>query len=112
MNSALRAQSLCPFTQNELLDLAGRCLRQRTEDDRARRLEVREMLATPGNQLELGDARRVRLEQHECTRRLAPLLVRPGDDRGLHDLRMTVTAFLDFQRADVFAARDDDVLVA
>src|SRR5881227_883847 len=99
MNSAL--QSLGSLAEHELLDLAGRGLRQRTEDDRARRLEVREMLATPGDQLELGDARRVRLEQHERTWRLAPLLVRSGDDRGLHDLRMAVKAVLDFQRADV-----------
>src|SRR2546423_15135192 len=110
MISDLRSQSPGSLAKHELLDLAGRGFRQRTEDDRARRLEVREMLATPGDQLELGDARRVRLEQHERTRRLAPLLVRPGDNRGLHYLRMTVKEFLDFQPADVFAARVKVVL--
>ena len=70
------------------------------------------MLATPGDKFDLGDARSVRLEQHERTGRFAPFLVRPGDDRRFHHLRMAVEAFFDFQRADVFAARDDDVLSA
>src|SRR6266568_8702177 len=91
MNSAL--QSLGSLAEHELLDLAGRRLRQRAENDRARRLEVREMLATPGDKLDLGDVRSIRLEQHERTGRLAPFLVRPGDDRRFHHLRMAVEAF-------------------
>ena len=54
----------------------------------------------------------VRLHGHERARRLAPSLVGPGDDRRLHDLRMAVEHFLDLERGDVFAARDDDVLRA
>src|SRR4029453_12628204 len=72
---------------------------------------MREMCAAPGDELRLGDGR-AGLEQDERARRLAPFLVGLGDDRGFDHLRMAIEAFLDFERADVLAARNDDVLGA
>ena len=44
--------------------------------------------------------------------RLAPVRIGPRDHGRLHHLRMAIQALLDLERADVLAARDDDVLAA
>ena len=54
----------------------------------------------------------IRLQRDEGAGRLAPFLVRLGDDRRLHHLRVAVQHLLDLERGNVLAARDDDVLRA
>ena len=52
-----RAAAASLLAQHELLDLAGRGLRQRPEHDALRHLEVREMLAAPGDDVGLASPR-------------------------------------------------------
>src|SRR5512143_1949453 len=66
--------------QDELLDLAGRGLRQLAELVALRHLVARQVLATMRVELVRGD-RRARLELDERARRLAPLRVGLRDDR-------------------------------
>src|SRR3954447_437309 len=69
------------LTQHELLDLAGRGLRQLAEHDGARRLEAREVPAAELDQLGFAD-RGVALQLDESARRFTPLRIRLGDHRG------------------------------
>ena len=82
------------------------------EHDLLRHLEMRDAVAAPVDDLGGRHALRARLQRHERARRLAPVRIRPRDHRRLHHLRMAVQALLDLERADVLAARDDDVLAA
>src|SRR5262245_17077882 len=62
------------LAQGELLDLAGRSLRQRAEDHGPRCLEPREVRAAVLDDL-LGGRGHARLELDERARRLAPLRI-------------------------------------
>src|SRR4051794_36268718 len=72
------------LTQRVFLDFPGRGLRQRAEYDMARRLVVREIGAAPGDDVSGADLACIGLQRDEGARRLAPSLVRFGDDGGLH----------------------------
>ncbi len=52
------------------------------------------------------------LQLDKGNRRLAPLLVRSRHHRTGQHRRVTVQGILDLERADIFAAADDDVLAA
>src|SRR5665213_3229670 len=65
------------IAQHVFLHLAGRGLGQGTEHDRARRLEMRQVLAAESNDL-LRRGARARLERHEGAWRLAPFIVVKG----------------------------------
>src|SRR6266581_7523509 len=100
-----------PLAQRVLLHLAGRGLRQRTEGDRPRALEVCEYRAAVGD--DVGLRRRPSLLEHdERLRHLAPLRVRHGDHRHLEHVGVARDRLLDLDGRDVLAARDDDVLLA
>src|ERR1700720_427212 len=106
----LRLPLPLPVAQHELLDLAGGGLRQLSELDGGRRLEVGDVLLAELDDVPLGGAL-VRLQRDERLGPLAPFLVRDRDHRALHDARMPGHALLDLDRRDVLAARDDDVLL-
>src|SRR5579884_691481 len=106
---ALLAAGPLPLPQHVFLDLAGRGLGKVSELYPLRALEVRDPLAAVGDDL-LGRRRPAGPERHERLRHLAPGLVRRGDDRALQDGRVGRDRLLDLDRADVLAARDDDVL--
>src|SRR5439155_16996168 len=101
-----------PFlvAQHELLDLAGRGLRQIPELDSGRRLEMRDVLLAEVDDVLLGRLL-ARLERDEGLGPLPPLLVRDGHDRALHHRRVLGHALLHLDGRDVLAARDDDVLL-
>src|SRR4029077_6078923 len=98
------------LAQLEFLDLARRGLRQRAKDNRSRHLVMREVGAAPRDYIRGRDRTGILLERHESARGLAPVRVGFGDHRRLDDLRVAVEHFLDLERRDVFATRDDDVL--
>src|SRR6185437_11475738 len=104
-----RVDRSCTLAQQELLDLARRRLRQFAEHDALRHLESREMPAAMLDQLAGLDAS-ARFQFDERARRFAPARIGFRDDRRAEDRRVTVQHVLDFERADVLAARDDDVL--
>src|SRR5438067_10125054 len=104
-----RARRSRALAQYELLDLAGRGLRQLAEDHFLRRLEAREMHAAVLDQVGLRDLR-IRFDLHERARRFAPLRIGLRDDRSGKHRRMTIEHILDLERADVLAARNDYVL--
>ena len=79
---------------------------------RPRHFVMRQIGAAPGDDVGGRNRAGIRLQCDEGAGRLAPFLVRPGDDRGFHDLRMAIQHLLDLDRGDVLAARDDDVLRA
>src|SRR6266446_5881905 len=108
------ADLLRALAQLEFLDLARRGFWQRSEDDRPRYLVMGEVGAAPGDDVIAGNGAGagLRLERDKSARGLAPDRVGPGDDRRLHHLRMAIERILDFERGDVLAARDDDVLRA
>src|SRR4029079_9826646 len=106
----LRRELAGAIPQHVFLDLARDGLRQRTEHDMLRNLEMREVLAAPRDDIARLRALRIILERDEGAGRFAPVRIGPSDDRSLHHVRMTIKALLDFERAHVLAARDDDVL--
>src|SRR5574338_71603 len=107
-----RAVAPVRLAQHELLQLSGRGARQRRHElDRARALEVREVLPAEREQLGLARAR-ARAQHDESLGRLAPLLVGHADHRALEHRLVAVERVLDLGGADVLAARDDDVLLA
>src|SRR5881396_3145536 len=92
------------LAQDVLLDLPGRGLWERAEGHRLRALAVRH---------DVGLGRRPPLLGHdERLRDLAPALVRHGDHRHLEHVGVARDRLLDLDGRDVFAARDDDVLLA
>ncbi|PAV67246.1 hypothetical protein WR25_02371 [Diploscapter pachys] len=100
-----------PFAQDEFLDLAGGRLRQRHQRHMPRRLEVRQALATPADQLFAGDIPLgLGTQGDEGMRGFAPARIGPRHHGGLEHLRMLVEHLLDLQRTDVLAAGNDDVL--
>src|SRR5829696_5644836 len=105
--------ALRPFlvAQDELLDFAGRGLGQLGELDGRGSLEAGDVLLAEVYDLLLGRILPL-LEYDERLGALAPLLVRDGDDRGLHYGRVARNGLLHLDRRDVLAAGDDDVLVS
>ena len=103
----------CPLAlaQHELLDLAGRGLRQRPELDRVRALVVREALAAERDDL-LRGRRGALVERDERLGPLPPVRVRDPDDRALEHRRVGGDRLLDLDAGDVLSAGDDDVLAA
>src|SRR5512138_2580242 len=99
------------LAKDELLDLAGRRLRQVAELDRRRALEVRDVLAAELDDLRLGGLL-PGLQRDERLGPLAPLVVRNRDHRALEHRRVARDALLDLDRRDVLAARDDDVFLS
>src|SRR5260370_905984 len=69
------------LAQHEFLDFPGRRLRQRPEDDVARRLEMRQMLAAEGDDLG-GGGGGTGFQGDERRRRVAPIRCGAGDARG------------------------------
>src|SRR5690348_3988896 len=92
------------LAKHELLDLAGRRLRELAEYHAPRRLEPRQVGAAMLNQLGLGDAR-AGPDLDERAGRLAPLRVGLRNHRRRQHGGMAVERVLDLDRADVFAAR-------
>ena len=76
-----------------------------------RRFEPGEALAGEGNQLRLG-RRRALFQLDKGAGHLAPFLIRLGDDGAERNRRVMHQRALDLDRADVFAAGDDDILRA
>src|SRR3712207_1243625 len=95
--------------QDELLDLAGRGLREVCELDGGGGLEAGDALLAVVYDLLLGSLLSL-LEGDEGLRALAPLLIGDGDDRGLHHRRMPGDRLLHLDGRDVLAAGDDYVL--
>src|SRR4051794_31692906 len=98
------------LSQFELLDLSCRGLRQTAEGDEPRTFEVRQMHAAPGDDVFLRGALHVRLERDEGMWSLAPLIVGLCYHSCLHYVGVLVKHLLHFQRADVLASGDDDIL--
>src|SRR5918993_2492641 len=105
--------ALRPFlvAQDELLDFAGRGLGQLGELDSRGGLEAGDVLLAEVYDLLLGGLLPL-LEHDKRLGALAPLLVRDGDDRGLHYGRVARHGLLHLDGRDVLAAGDDDVLVS
>jgi hypothetical protein len=80
----------------EFLHLAGCSRRQRPEHHRLRRLEVREPVASEGDDLVLGRLS-AGLELHEGARRLTPFRIRSRDDGG--ELHRRVRGLLPYLEA-------------
>src|SRR5215216_496462 len=99
------------IAKNELLDLARRGLGELGELDGLGGLETSDMLFAEIYDLLFGRLLPL-LEHDECLRALAPLLVRDGDDRGLHDGRVARHGLLHLDGRDVLPTGDDDVLVS
>src|SRR6478736_5085551 len=95
-----------------LVDLPVEQARQRIEEiDAARFLVARDQIAAVLDELVL--AGRAGRPQHDAgLDRLPPAAVRHADDGRLQHRRMRQQRLLDFARIDVFAARDDHVLLA
>src|SRR5262245_16243752 len=108
--NALLAPAPLLLAQDELLHLPGRRLRERTEDDRLRTLEVREHRPAVRDDVRLAHDPSV-LRHDQRLRHLAPIPVRHCDDRDLEHVGMTRDGLLDLDGRDVLAARDDDVLL-
>src|SRR5213594_79114 len=99
------------LAQDVLLDLPGRGLWERAEGHRLRAFEVRQR--RPAVRHDVGLGRRPPLLGHdERLRDLAPALVRHRDHRHLEHVGVARDRLLDLDGRDVFAARDDDVLLA
>ena len=105
-------QCLRLLSQHVFLDLAGRGLRQGAEDDGAGHLEARPSAARQCAISSASVAVAPRFSVDEGAGRLAPFLVRPRDHGAVDHSRVAVERALDLDRADVLAARDDDVLRA
>src|SRR5215469_12752117 len=84
-----------PVAQHEFLDLARRGLGERPEHHRPRRLEMREVLAAPGDDLGSAHLAGAGFQRDEGARRLAPFVVGARHHRSLHHLRMAVEHLLD-----------------
>src|SRR5215831_3044695 len=102
-----------PFAiaQHELLDLAGRGLRQLAELHRRRTLEAGDVLPAELDDLLLAGSRAL-LERDERLGALSPLLVRNRHHRAFEDGRVLGDGLLDLDGRDVLPTRDDDVLLA
>jgi len=85
--------------------------RQHAEHDLLRDLEPGQSGPAMGNDLVFRHVR-AGLQLDKSARRLAPLVIRPRDDRGKLSRRVLVERDLDFHRRDVLPAGDDDVLRA
>src|SRR5215218_755349 len=99
------------IAKDELLNLARRGLGELGELDGLGSLETGDVLFAEVYDLLFGRVLPL-LEHDECLGTLAPLLVRAGDNGGLHDARMPRDGLLHLDRRDVLAAGDDDVLVS
>src|SRR5688500_10468492 len=98
--------------QLELLELAGGRAHERISQlDRRRTLVVRHAAPAMLGQLPLG-ARGAGAQHHQRLDGLAPFLVGHADHRDLGDGGMLEETVLHLDRRDVFAARDDHVLLA
>src|SRR3954463_8039003 len=97
------------IAQHEFLDLAGRGFRYRPEHNRLRRLEARHMLSAECDDVGFRRAC-VLLQLDERAGHLAPFGIRLGDHGCEQHCRMLVEHVLDFDRGDVLATGDDDVL--
>src|SRR5579872_1641488 len=91
---ATLAGLLRTLAQRVFLDLAGRGFRQRAEHDSLRRFVVRHVGAAEGGDVGRRDRLGRLLQRDEGARRLAPFVVRPGDDGRLHDRRVAVKHLL------------------
>src|SRR5438876_12366548 len=72
LRHASRCDVLRALAKDIFLDLAGRGLRQWAEDDRSRRLEMRQMFAAPGDDVGGRDIAGIGLQCDESAGRLAP----------------------------------------
>src|SRR6202035_5538061 len=101
-----------PAPQHEFLNLSGRRLRQFIHEvKRARNLEMRQRGA--GKIMQLSLRRGLTGAQNdECVGRFTPFFMRHADHRNLEHGRVAQQRALDFDRGDVLAAADDDVLEA
>src|SRR5205809_3615744 len=99
-----------PLAQHVLLDLAGRGLWQRTELNRLRSFEARDPRPAVLDDLRLR-RRPVGVQGDKGLGNLTPGVVGYGDHRAFHDGRMCRDRLLHLDRADVFTAGDDDVLL-
>src|SRR5262245_40173643 len=108
---ALRLAGPFAIAQHELLDLAGRSLRQLAELHRGRALEASDVLPAELDDLLLARMRAL-LERDERLGALPPLLVRNRHHRALEDGRVLGDGLLDLDGRDVLSTGDDDVLLA
>ena len=98
-----------PVAKNEFLDLAGRRFRKFAENDGFRTLEARKAFTAEGRDLFRGCVC-VLAQFDESARRFAPLFVGLGDNGGERHGGVLVEDALDFDRRDILATRDNDVL--
>ena len=102
---------LCDFAQHELLDLAGRVLRNWAEHYELWHLVAGHLLAAELADLSLG-CRCIWPQFDEGARHLAPFRVRLGHHRRRVHRRMAVQNVFDLDRGDVLAPGNDHVLRA
>ena len=96
--------------QLEFLDLAGRCLGQRSRNTTVLGALKWAMLSRQKAISSASVACGVRLQLDKGAGRFAPFLVRARDHGGLHHGGVFIEDTLDLDRGDVLAPRDDDVL--
>ena len=92
------------------LDLSGRRLRQLLKVHAIRRIEVGQPLPYKLDQFLLAQIGPLR--RHERHGPFAPMLVRHRDDSHLENIRVGREYLLDFDRGDVLATADNEVLAA
>src|SRR6476660_2549337 len=98
-----------PFAQHELLDLAGRRLRQLAEMNGLRALEAGQARLAVVDNFLLSHRGAV-AQDNEGLRCLAPIIVRNADHRYLEHGGMRGNGLLNLDRRDVLATANDDVL--
>src|SRR4051812_25867549 len=100
-----------PIAEDELLHFAGRCLWEFRKLDRLWDLEAGQMFADEVTERAFVE-RLARFEGYERLWHLAPVVIGDSDDRRFQYGWVGADRLFDLDGGDVFAARDDDVLLA
>src|SRR5690606_6028895 len=101
-----------PVAKGALQDLVGRPERHVLNGKHTARTFIgRQVFAAVGDNFRPVE-RMARMRDRDSDRNFALVLVREPDDGADADVRMLVEQILDFQRVDIVAARNNDVLLA